>query len=82
MSLQHTKNIADCLGVIGFPAQSFEQYISGKDNGSAACRHVIAEPLKFAAQAQQGFAGSEKSSMFYWFPHKQITSLLLRALKL
>lgn len=48
----HIEQLADCLGIIGFPAQPFEQYIPGEDNSSAAYRHVVAEPLKFAAQAQ------------------------------
>lgn len=56
----HIEQLADCLWVIGFPAQPFEQYIAGKDNGGGAYRHVIAEPLELAAQAEQGLASPEK----------------------
>nr|WP_300789833.1 hypothetical protein [uncultured Acetatifactor sp.] len=56
----HIEQLADCLGIIGFSAQPFKQYILGKDNGSAAYCHVVAEPLEFAAQAEQGLAGPEK----------------------
>lgn len=37
-----------------------KQYIPGKDNGVAAYRHVVAEPLELAAQAEQGLADPEK----------------------